>query len=110
MATSQTPDFQQFADQAYAQWEQAMTGWWDQVLDSKEFLGASGKGLSGMAQMRQQYESQMDEQLTRLHMPTRGDLTRLARIATLLEERLLQVEDTMLETRDQLAARESTIH
>ena len=102
-------DFQRFADQAYAQWEQTMTAWWDQVLDSKDFLGASGQGLAANARMRKQYEAQVDEQLGRLHLPTRGDVIRLARISTLLEERLLQMEDTVLEVRDQLAARDLTL-
>ena len=102
-------DFQRFADQAYAQWEQTMTSWWDQVLDSKDFLGASGQGLAAHARMRGHYEAQVDEQLGRLHLPTRSDVTRLARISTLLEERLLQMEDTVLEVRDQLAARDQAL-
>lgn len=104
-----TADFQQFSDDMYKMWEQSMTTWWDQVLDSKEFLGASGKGLSAMAGARRQYEGQVDEQLSRMHLPTRGDLTRLARIATLLEERVLKMEDTVLEVKDLLEARESRI-
>jgi hypothetical protein len=102
-------DFKQFSDDMYKMWEQSMTTWWDQVLDSPEFLGASGKGLSAMAGARRQYEGQVDEQLSRMHLPTRGDLTRLARIATLLEERVLKMEDTVLEVKDLLEARESRI-
>lgn len=102
-------DFQQFSDDMVKMWEQSMTTWWDQVLDSPEFLGASGKGLSAMAGARRTYEGQVDEQLTRMHLPTRGDLTRLARIATLLEERVLKMEDTVLEVRDLLEAREARI-
>lgn len=110
MATADgTPDFQQFTDDMYKMWEQSMTTWWDQVLDSPEFLGASGKGLSAMANARRQYEANVDEQLTKMHLPTRGDLTRLARIATLLEERVLKMEDTVLEVKDLLVAREARI-
>lgn len=104
-----TADFQQFTDEMYSMWEKSMTTWWDQVLDSPEFLGASGKGLSAMAGARRQYEAGVDEQLTRMHLPTRGDLTRLARIATLLEERVLKMEDTVLEVKDLLEARDTRI-
>lgn len=110
MATADgTADFQQFTDDMYKMWEQSMTTWWDQVLDSPEFLGASGKGLSAMANARRQYEAGVDEQLTKMHLPTRGDLTRLARIATLLEERVLKMEDTVLEVKDLLVEREARI-
>ncbi len=104
-----TDDFKRFTDQAYSQWEQAMTGWWDQILDSPDFLGASGKGLSAMARARKDYEAQVDQQLTRMHLPTRTDLTRLARIATLLEDRLLQMEDTVLELKDLLQDRQQAM-
>ena len=86
----------------YQQWEQAMTAWWDQVLESPEVLKASGQNLSTMARARRKYEEGMDQGLHQLHLPTREDLTRVARIATLLEERLLQVEDTLLQVKDQL--------
>jgi chromosome segregation ATPase len=110
MATADgTADFQQFTDDMYKMWEQSMATWWDQVLDSPEFLGASGKGLSAMANARRQYEANVDEQLTKMHLPTRGDLTRLARIATLLEERVLKMEDTVLEVKDLLVEREARI-
>lgn len=104
-----TADFKQFSDEMYQLWEQSMTTWWDQVLDSPEFLGASGKGLSQMAAARRAYEHQVDEQLTRMHLPTRADVTRLARIATLLEERLLKTEDTVLELKDTLDDRNERI-
>ena len=110
MSTPLNPDdFKRFTDQAYSQWEQAMTGWWDQILDSPDFLGASGKGLAAMALARKDYEAQVDQQLTRMHLPTRTDLTRLARIATLLEDRLLQMEDTVLELKDLLQDRQQAM-
>jgi len=99
-------DFRKLGDQMYQQWEQAMTTWWDQVLESPDFLKASGENLSQMAQARKKYETAVDEGLGQLHLPTRGDLVRVARIATLLEERLLQVEDTMLAMRDQVESLE----
>lgn len=95
-------DFGKLSNDMYQQWEQAMTAWWDQVLESPEVLKASGQNLSVMARARRKYEEGMDQGLHQLHLPTREDLTRVARIATLLEERLLQVEDTLLQVKDQL--------
>ncbi len=103
------PDLSKFTEEMYEQWEKGVTTWWDQLLESKEFLGASGQQLAGMAQARAVYEQQVDEQLTRMHLPTRSDLTRLARIATLLEKRLLEMEDTVLEVRDGLARHEEAV-
>jgi uncharacterized coiled-coil protein SlyX len=102
-------DLNQFSEEMYKQWEKGVTAWWDQLLDSKEFLGASGRQLAGMAQARAVYEKNVDEQLSRMHLPTRGDMTRLARIATLLEKRLLEMEDTVLEIRDGLARHEQAV-
>ncbi len=105
-STADTIDFARMTQDMYAQWESAMTSWWDQVLDSPDFLGATGKGLSQAAGARRSYEKAVDEGLGRLHLPTRADLVRVARIATLLEERLLQVEDNLLAMRDQVSALE----
>jgi hypothetical protein len=103
------PDFKGLSEDLYQQWEKSMTAWWDQVLESPSFLDATNKNVSGMARMRARYEEQVDEQLMKLHLPTRGDMTRLARIATLLEKRLLEMEDTILELRDGMASRDAAI-
>ncbi|MCB9778449.1 MAG: hypothetical protein H6742_07800 [Alphaproteobacteria bacterium] len=96
------PDFSKLSNDMYQQWEQAMTAWWDQVLDSPDFLKATGQNLSQVAHARKQYEQAVDEGLHKMHLPTRQDLVRVARIATLLEERLLQMEDRLLAMGDQL--------
>jgi len=98
-------DFTRFANEAYHQWEKTMSSWWDQVLDSPSFLGAMGENLSSFAKARQQYEETVDDQLRRMHLPTHGDLTRVARIATLLEKRLLEIEDRVLELQDTVEGR-----
>lgn len=102
-------DFGRFADQMHEQWEKSMGAWWDQVLESQPFLDAVNKGMSSQVRARGQYESAMDEQLKKLHMPTRGDLVHVARIATLLEEKLLQVEDTLLTLKDTTVAQVSLL-
>jgi hypothetical protein len=91
------------AAELYQHWERAMGTWWDEVLASPAVLSTMGRGLSAQSTARQQYERAVEEQLARLHLPTRGDLVRMTRIATLLEEKLLQQEDTLLALREELA-------
>lgn len=99
-------DFARLGNELYQQWEQAMTTWWDQVLESPQVLKATGENLSTMARARRQYEEGMDQGMHQLHLPTRGDLVRVTRVATLLEERLLQLEDRLLQVQDLLEGME----
>jgi hypothetical protein len=103
--TGKTDDYAGMASAFQKQWETALSGWWDQVLESPVFLDAMGKSLESNAKARSQYEHAVEDSLTRLHLPTRGDLTRVARIASLLEDRLLKVEDLLLELKDDLVDR-----
>ncbi len=103
MATPDATDFNKLSSDLYRHWEKAMAGWWDQVLESPSFLGSMSNNLAATAQARATYEKSVDEQMERLHLPTRKDVVRVARIATLLEERLLAQEDLLLQLKDQLA-------
>ncbi len=103
--SGKTADYSNMAQAFQQQWETALSGWWDQVLESPAFLDATGQGLEHGARARKQYEESVDDSLTKLHLPTRADLTRVARIASLLEDRLLKVEDLLLELRDDLGER-----
>lgn len=94
------PDFSKLGSEFYSAWEKNMTTWWDQVLDSPAFLDAMGKNAGSMARMRAGYEEAMDKALEQAHMPSRNDVVRVARICTLLEERLLQMEDLLLKAQD----------
>lgn len=96
------PDLDKLSGELYRNWEKAMTSWWDQVLESPAFLGAMGQNLSAQAQARSTYERSVDDTMEKLHLPTRKDLVRVARIATLLEERLLAQEDLLLAMKDRL--------
>jgi hypothetical protein len=98
----ETPDFTKMSQQIYDQWEQGMTAWWDQVLESPAFLSALGDTVANQSRARGQYAKAVDENLKRMHLPTRGDLVRVARIATLLEEKVLTVEDHLLSIQDTL--------
>ncbi|GDX83914.1 hypothetical protein LBMAG42_57250 [Deltaproteobacteria bacterium] len=104
MATAphMNPDLSKLGDELYKHWEGAMTSWWDQVLESPSFLGAMGQNLEGAARARGQYERSVDDTMEKMHLPTRSDVVRVAKIAAMLEERLLQQEDLVLELKDQL--------
>lgn len=104
------PDLEAFSKMSaelYKQWEESVSGWWDQVVESPAFLDGASKSMGSMAGLRAQYEQQMDENLSRMHLPSKGDVTRLARIANLLERRLLDLEDRVLELKDSLAERDA---
>ncbi|TNE90994.1 MAG: hypothetical protein EP330_06925 [Deltaproteobacteria bacterium] len=98
-----TDDFAGTSRAIYEQWEKAMGTWWDQVLESPQFLSGLGKNLEAQAQARGAFTKAMDEGLANMHLPTRTDLTRVARIATLLEEKVLAVEDLLLQMGDTMA-------
>ena len=102
-APSPSPDLGKLGDELYHHWERAMGSWWDQVLDTPGVLGAMGQGLGATARARGQYERSVDDTMQKLHLPTRGDVVRVAKIAGMLEERLLQHEDLVLELKDQVA-------
>jgi hypothetical protein len=103
------PDFSKMSNEFYKQWEGAMTRWWDQVLESPAFLDAMGKNASGYAKARSSYQKSMDELAEKMHVPGKGDVVRLARICTLLEEKLLKQEDELLVLQDKLAALEKEL-
>jgi len=108
--TNGMPDLEAFSQMSadlYKQWEDSLSSWWDQVVESPAFLEGAGNGMAGVSKIRAQYEQQMDDNLSKMHLPSRGDITRLARIATLLERRLLDLEDRLLEMKDALAERDA---
>ena len=83
-------------------WEKSVAAWWDEVLDSDAFLEAMGTNVAGGAKGRSSYEEGVDRGLEQLHLPTRKDLIRVARICGLLEDRLLHHEDRLLAMEDRL--------
>ena len=103
------PDLAKASRQMYEQWEKTMGAWWDQVLESPDFLKTMGEQVGAGAQARGQYEAAVDAGLEKMHLPTRQDIIRLTRIATQLEEKLLQSEDRQLALADQVARMEATL-
>lgn len=96
------PHRTRLGEQLFSSWERGMHAWWDQVLQSPAFLGVMSENLASRTQARAAYERTMETTLDRMHLPTRKDIGRVARIASLLEERLLAQEDILLEMKDQL--------
>ena len=96
-------DFAKVSQRLYDQWERGMTAWWDQVLDNPTFLAAVGDNLAALSRTRREAAGAVDEGLAAMHLPNRGDLVRVARIATLLEDKVLALEDRLLAISDQLA-------
>lgn len=105
MSQSQ-PDFTKLSGQMYELWEKSSSAWWDEVLESPAFLKSMGENLANNAQARSAYQDKVNQGLEQLHLPTRQDLLRIARIASLLEDRQLKLEDEILGLRDQLASSE----
>ncbi len=99
-------DFSKLSDQLYDNWEQSMTSWWDQVLENPAFLGMLGQNLAAGSKARKAYEEALDKGLEKAHLPTRGDMIRVARIVSMLEDKLLTVEDQVLAVQDRLDAME----
>lgn len=95
-------DLSKLTGEMYRQWEKSMAGWWDKVLESPDFLGALGQNVEAQAKARKAWETQVDRSMGELHLPSRSDVVRLARVASLLEDRLLSLEDRLLAMQDQL--------
>lgn len=87
----------------FRQWEQSVTKWWDTVLEDPAFIQGMGENLAGRAQVRSTIEDGVDRTMEQMHLPSKRDLVRLARIASLLEDRLVAAEDQLADTRERLA-------
>lgn len=87
----------------FRQWEQSVTKWWDTVLEDPKFVQGMGDNLAGRAQVRTTWEDGVDRTMEQMHLPSKRDLVRLARIASLLEDRLVATEDALAETHERLA-------
>lgn len=82
----------------FRQWEQSVTQWWDAVLEDPRFVKGMGDSLAGTAEVRSAWESGVDDTMHRMHLPAKSDVVRLARVASLLEDRLVALEDQVAES------------
>lgn len=90
----------------YEQWERGLAGWWDRVLDTPEVLKGMNGALAGQVEARRQMLNSGQKWMERMNLPTRQDLSRLIKIVTLVEERILGTEDRVLDLQDRLAEAE----
>lgn len=95
-------DVSKLTGDLYRQWEKSMETWWDGVLESPEFLKGMGKNLEAQGKARKSYEEGVDKTMGDLHLPSRKDVIRLAKVASMLEDKLLSVEDQVLAHGDAL--------
>lgn len=95
-------DTSKLSGEMYRQWEKSMATWWGQVLESPAFLSQLGQGVEAQAKAKKTWEDQVDRTMGEMHLPSRSDVTRLARVASRLEDRLLSMEDRLLAMQDQL--------
>jgi len=86
----------------YHQWEKSMATWWDGMLDDPTVVKGMGDNLAAQSRVRRGFEDQVDKTMADMHLPSRSDVVRVARIASLLEDKVLAVEDALLEQHDAL--------
>jgi hypothetical protein len=99
-------DVSKLGGEMYRNWEKAMTTWWDHVLESPAFVKSMGDGLGQASTARKAWTQQVDKTMADLHLPSREDVVRIAKIASLLEDRLLGLEDRLLAQADAMASLE----
>jgi hypothetical protein len=95
-------DLKDMSMEMYRQWEKSMATWWDGVLDDPTVVKGMGDNLAAQSRVRKGFEDQVDKTMTDMHLPSRSDVVRVARIASLLEDKVLAVEDALLEQHDAL--------
>lgn len=86
----------------YRQWEEGVTKWWDAVLDDPTFVKGMGDQLGQQSRARARWEEGVEKSMEAMHLPSKKDLVRVARITSLLEDRVVGVEDRVLAIGDQL--------
>jgi hypothetical protein len=77
------------------QWEQSLAKWWDTAIEDPAFVRGVGDALAGRAQLRSSWEQGVERTLDQMHMPSKRDVVRLARIASMLEDRLVDIEEQL---------------
>jgi hypothetical protein len=90
----------------YETWERSLAAWWDKVLDTPDVLRTANQSLAAQVEARKAMHQTGQRWMERMNLPTRADLSRLVRIATLLEEKLLGLDDRLLDVQDRVIAAE----
>lgn len=97
-----TDDLGKLSGEWYRQWEEGVTKWWDAVLDNPTFVKGMGDNLAQQSRTRARWEEGVEKSMEAMHLPSKKDLVRVARITSLLEDRVVGVEDRVLSVVDQL--------
>lgn len=95
-------EFSKLSGEMYRQWEKSMATWWDKVLEHPSFLKGMSDNLETTNKARKGYEESVDKSMADLHLPSRKDVVRVARVASMLEDKLLGLEDQFLAQGDTL--------
>lgn len=98
-----TDDLSKLTGEWYSHWEKSMSRWWDQLLDDPTFIKGMGDNLAVQARTRHAWEQQVDKTMENMHLPSRKDVVRVARIASLLEDKVLAIEDRLFDQSDAIA-------
>lgn len=96
-------DFDALAGEAYRSWERATASFWDQVLDDPKFLGGMNEVVAASVSAQRRAADATRQALEAMHLPTREDIVRVARLVGHVEDRLLAVEDRLLAVQEALA-------
>ena len=80
------------------QWEESVSKWWDSALEDPAFSTSMSEALAGRACARSLQSQITSQALDQMHLPSRQDVLRVAKIASLLEDRLVALEDRLEET------------
>ncbi|MEQ1569180.1 MAG: hypothetical protein ABMA64_26325 [Myxococcota bacterium] len=86
----------------FREWERSVAAWWNTVLDDPAFVRGMGDAMAGRSQVAQQVQEGVDRTLDAWHLPSKRDLVRVAHIASLLEDRLVGLEDTVADLTERL--------
>jgi len=95
-------DLKDMSMEMYRQWEKSMATWWDGLLDDPTVIKGMGDNLAAQSRVRKGFEDQVDKTMQDMHLPSRSDVVRVARIASLLEDKVLALEDALLDQQDAL--------
>lgn len=86
----------------FREWERSVAAWWSTVLDDPAFARGMGDALHGRNAATAAMQETLDRTLGAWQLPTKRDLVRLSHIATMLEDRLVGLEDTVTELGERL--------
>jgi hypothetical protein len=86
----------------YREWERSVAAWWDTVLDDPAFVRGMGDAMTGRGRAVAAMQDNVDRTMEAFHLPSKRDLVRLSKIASMLEDRLVALEDQVADLKGSL--------